>query len=52
VTHIPIALLGLGASWSRWLELRLEGPVARAASRVWPICFLLVGLILFFYRKT
>ena len=50
LTHTPLALAGIVAGWARWLELRLDGPEARRAGGVWPVCFVLVGVILLIYR--
>jgi putative copper resistance protein D len=55
LSHVPIALLGIAAGWSRWLELRLCGGAGgprRALSWVWPICFVLVGAVLLIYRES
>ncbi|HUK06995.1 MAG TPA: CopD family protein [Stellaceae bacterium] len=52
ITHLPIALLGVAAGWSRWLELRLAPPGNRIAGWVWPIAFALVGALLLMYRET
>jgi putative copper resistance protein D len=53
ITHTPLALVGVAAGWSRWLELRLEdGRAQRTAALVWPNCFLLAGLFLLFYREA
>ena len=52
LSHASIAILGVAAGWSRWLELRLaEGP-RRALSWVWPVCFVLVGVLLLDYRES
>jgi copper resistance protein D len=51
-THTPLALAAITAGWSRWLELRLPGQVARVAAWVWPACFVLIGLMLLFYREA
>ena len=51
-THTPLALASVGAGWSRWLELRLPGRVGRASAWVWPCCFVVIGLLLFFYREA
>jgi putative copper resistance protein D len=51
-THTPLALAGIVAGWSRWLELRLPGRVASVAGWVWPVCFVFIGLLLFFYREA
>jgi putative copper resistance protein D len=51
-SHLPLAVLGIVFAWSRWLELRLapaEG--AAIAGSVWRASFLLVGLLLLFYRE-
>lgn len=53
MSHTPIALLGVTAGWSRWLELRIPGQKSsKVASYVWPACLLLVGLILLNYRES
>lgn len=54
MSHVPLALLGILAGCSRWIELRApEGdPLRRYASWVWPICFLLVGAVLLNYREA
>jgi copper resistance protein D len=56
VTHTPLALSGIVAGWSRWLELRLDpssSPVlGRVVSWTWPVCLLLCGLILLDYREV
>jgi copper resistance protein D len=57
MSHTPIALLGVIAGSSRWLELRLpdhprtRGP-AWFAAWVWPTCLMLVGLVLLDYRES
>jgi copper resistance protein D len=51
-THTPLALAAITAGWARWLELRLPGQVARVAAWVWPACFVLIGLLLLFYREA
>jgi putative copper resistance protein D len=52
LTHTPLALTGIAAGWARWLELRLGPPGNRIAGWVWPVCFVLVGLMLLGYRET
>jgi putative copper resistance protein D len=56
LTHTPLALAGIVAGWARWLELRLDphaNPVIhRIAGWTWPVCFVLVGLILLSYREA
>ncbi|MGC2637632.1 MAG: CopD family protein [Acidobacteriaceae bacterium] len=60
LSHTPMAVLGALAGWSRWLELRLgarseDGNVSRArrmAAWLWPLCLMLVGLLLLNYRES
>ena len=52
LTHTPLALAGIASGWGRWLELRLPGRGGRIAGWVWPLCFILVGVILLWYREA
>jgi putative copper resistance protein D len=52
MSHTPLALCGVAAGWARWLELRLDGRVGQMASWLWPVAFILVGLILLDYREA
>jgi putative copper resistance protein D len=67
LSHTPIAILAALAGAARWLELRLEvqpntpdpanpDPAPRQARRItaciWPLCFLLIGLLLLNYRES
>jgi putative copper resistance protein D len=52
LSHASIAILGIAAGWSRWLELRLPDGPRRALSWVWPVCFVLVGVLLLDYRES
>ena len=52
ITHTPLALVGVAAGWSRWLELRLDGRAKMIAGLVWPVAFILAGLTLVFYREA
>jgi putative copper resistance protein D len=52
ITHTPLALAGVVAGWSRWLELRLAPPGNRIAGWIWPVCILICGLILLDYREA
>jgi copper resistance protein D len=52
MSHTPIALLGITAACSRWLELRLrKSRMTTVAGYLWPVCLALVGLILLNYRE-
>ncbi len=52
LTHTPLALAGIASGWGRWLELRLPGRGGWIAGWVWPVCFVLVGVILLWYREA
>jgi copper resistance protein D len=56
MSHTPIALLGVTAGWSRWLQLRLSDRddfrIAGLMGWIWPVCLALVGLILLNYREA
>ena len=54
LSHTPLAILGVLAGWSRWLELRLppENGVRKYLAWVWPVCFILVGLVLMDYHEA
>jgi len=52
LTHTPLALFGIAAGWGRWLELRLPGRGGRIAGWAWPCCFILVGVVLLWYREA
>jgi putative copper resistance protein D len=52
MTHIPLALLAVISAWARWLELRLDPPLNRTFGWVWPICYVLVGILLLEYREA
>jgi copper resistance protein D len=54
LSHTPLAVVGIVAGWSRWLELRLpeENSVRKYLAWVWPVCFILIGLILMDYHES
>lgn len=54
LSHTPLAVLGIVAGWSRWLEVRLpeENPTRKYLAWVWPVCFIFVGLILMDYHES
>jgi copper resistance protein D len=53
-SHLAVAILGTLAGWSRWLELRLpsEDRTRRVMPWIWPVCILLVGVVLAIYRES
>jgi putative copper resistance protein D len=52
LTHVPLAVLAVASAWSRWLELRLPAPGNRLPGLIWPICYVLIGLLLLNYREA
>jgi putative copper resistance protein D len=54
LSHLPLGIFAVMAGWSRWLEIRLpaDHPLRATLSRVWPVCFILIGAILLNYRET
>jgi putative copper resistance protein D len=54
LSHTPLAIFGVAAGWARWLELRLpqENRTRKYLARVWPVCFIFVGLILMDYHEA
>ncbi len=52
LSHTPIALLGVVAGWSRWIEIRRTGERVRVLKWIWPICFILIGALLLNYRES
>ncbi|HET8637416.1 MAG TPA: CopD family protein [Acidobacteriaceae bacterium] len=53
MSHTAIAILGATAGWARWLQMRLPpGKASRRAAWVWPLCFVLIGLVLLDYREV
>ena len=51
LSHTPLALLAVAAGWSRWLEIRLPGEHTRVTTWIWPVCFVLMGIVLLLYRE-
>ncbi len=53
ISHAPLAVLGIVAGWSRWLELRLptDDKVRDRMAWLWPTCLVLIGLLLLNYRE-
>ncbi|MGB9431982.1 MAG: CopD family protein [Candidatus Acidiferrum sp.] len=54
LSHTPLAIFGIMAGWSRWLELRLpeDNSTRKYLAWVWPVCFIMVGLILMDYHES
>ena len=52
LNHLPMGACGILAGWARWLELRGRGWQVKMASWIWPVCFVLIGLLLLDYRES
>jgi len=52
LSHVPLAVLGVMAGWSRWLEIRLPEEDRRIPSMIWPACFVVIGAVLLNYRES
>jgi len=52
LSHIPLAILGIVAGCSRWLELRLQRNQLRVVVWLWPVSFILIGVVLLNYRES
>ncbi len=52
MTHMPLAVFAIWSGWTRWLELRLDGPAQIIAGRLWPVFFCLTAITLLFYREV
>src|SRR6266699_3326432 len=52
-SHLPLAVRAVTLGWSRWLELRLpaENQTRNAMARLWPLCLVLIGVVLLNYRE-
>jgi putative copper resistance protein D len=51
LSHTPLAVVGVVAGWSRWLELRLPEEDRSIPSWIWPLCFVVIGAGLLNYRE-
>ncbi len=52
LSHLPLAVLAVAGGCARWTELRGPEPLARPARWIWPICLMLIGLLLLIYREA
>lgn len=54
LSHTSLAIFAVIAGWARWLEIRLpsENPTRKYFSWVWPVCFILIGVILMDYHEA
>ena len=47
-----LALFAVIAGWARWVEVRLPGRSTQVVTWIWPVCFVLIGVILLNYRES
>lgn len=52
LSHIPLAIAGVMAGWSRWIEIRLPTERPRLIGWIWPVCFVIIGAFLILYRES
>jgi putative copper resistance protein D len=52
LSHLPLAVLAVVAACARWTELRGPPELARFGRWIWPVCLVLVGLLLLIYREA
>lgn len=52
LSHLPLAVLAVAAGCARWVELRGPAVLAAPARWVWPVCLILVGVLLVIYREA
>jgi putative copper resistance protein D len=51
LSHVPMGVTAVFAGWARWLELRLPEKNRAIPSWIWPMCFVVIGLMLLNYRE-
>ena len=47
-----VVIASVATGLPRWLELRLPAPGNRLPAWAWPVCFVLIGLLLLSYREA
>ncbi|TDH61604.1 copper resistance protein [Dankookia rubra] len=52
LSHLPLAVLAVVGGAARFTELRGPAEMARVARWVWPVCLVLIGLLLILYREA
>src|SRR5262249_61497432 len=52
LSDAPISIAAVLAGWSRWLQVRLPAGEGSLASRIWPACFVVIGVMLLNYREA
>ena len=52
LSHLPLAVLAVIGGCARWTELRGPDELARLGRWLWPVCLVLIGLLLLLYREA
>lgn len=52
LSHLAVAVLAVVAGCARWVELRGPAELVAPARRIWPVCLILIGIVLIFYREA
>ncbi|MDO9710781.1 CopD family protein [Paracraurococcus lichenis] len=52
LSHLPLAVLAVVGGCARFAELRGPGEVSRLARWIWPVCLVLIGVLLILYREA
>ena len=52
LSHLPVAVLSVAAGCARWVELRGPPRLAAPARWIWPVCLILVAVLLLIYREA
>ena len=52
ISHLLLGVMGLIAGTARWLQLRADGRLQWVTGWVWPVMFVLIGLLLLGYREA
>lgn len=52
LSHLPLAVLAVVGGCARFAELRGPSEVSRVARWIWPLCLVLIGLLLILYREA
>ncbi|MDN3564771.1 copper resistance D family protein [Paeniroseomonas aquatica] len=52
LSHLPLAVFAVIGGCARWTELRGPEALARVARWLWPLCLVMIGLLLLLYRES
>ncbi|WP_165838927.1 copper resistance D family protein [Roseicella frigidaeris] len=52
LSHLPLAVLAVIGGCARFTELRGPEALSRIARWIWPVCLILIGILLILYREA